>query len=338
MAATKEISIIMPVHNMERYVDQALETVSNQDFKDWECIVVDDGSTDKSASICDAWAAKDPRIKVIHKPQGGVSSARNRGLAEATGRYITFVDSDDWVDSDFLSTLHNLIQRYDADIAQTGFLKEFRGFNRKKPLVAEEEVIERSVIPKKIIEDNTLPSYLWNKLFKREILEDVTFPEGKIYEDFDVFTSLADKINRIAFSPVITYHYRMRKRSITHDNCLKNLADYLASCEMRANKINSVEPSEFDDEKKNIYLYKLLVKVAKTIAREEPVAESRIKAVEEIRTRLKGLPEMDKTQVGSRNWERGKLILENPEAFIRKMQFSGKIDLHKRFCEYRKYK
>ena len=103
------VSIIIPVYNVEKYLNQCLESVLHQSFPDWECFIVDDGSTDRSGTICDAWAQVDSRFKVIHKSNEGVSSARNFVLNSATGKYISFIDSDDWVDEDYLSDMLNSI-------------------------------------------------------------------------------------------------------------------------------------------------------------------------------------------------------------------------------------
>ena len=110
------VSIIVPVYNVEKYINRCIDSILAQTFTDWECILVVDGSPDKSGEICDEYSARDSRIRVIHKPNGGVSSARNVGINLATGEWITFVDSDDFIDADSLFSMVELTKHYDADL------------------------------------------------------------------------------------------------------------------------------------------------------------------------------------------------------------------------------
>ena len=110
------ISIIIPVYNVSQYLNECIQSVVNQSYKDFECILIDDGSSDGSEIICDQWEQKDSRIKVIHQPNQGVSKARNRGIAEVQGEYITFIDSDDWIDSNYLNALLQPIEKYNVDL------------------------------------------------------------------------------------------------------------------------------------------------------------------------------------------------------------------------------
>lgn len=109
------ISIIIPVYNVKLYLDNCIQSVIQQSYTDFECILVDDGSTDGSSEICDQWAEKDNRIIIVHQPNGGVSSARNKGLEQAKGEYICFIDSDDWVDVDYLSAMINNLKEKETD-------------------------------------------------------------------------------------------------------------------------------------------------------------------------------------------------------------------------------
>ena len=119
----EKISVIVPVYNVENYIQYCLESLVNQTYKNLQIILVDDGSTDSSGYICDKYALKDKRIKVIHKSNGGLSSARNSGMQLADGNYIGFVDSDDFIMPTFYEELYNLLQKYDSDIAECEFLR-----------------------------------------------------------------------------------------------------------------------------------------------------------------------------------------------------------------------
>ncbi len=119
------ISVIIPVYNVKPYLDDCIQSVIRQDYTDFECILVDDGSTDGSSEICDQWAEKDNRIRVIHQFNGGVSSARNKGLEQAKGEYISFIDSDDWVDADYLSAMADRVKEKGVDLVVSGLSREF---------------------------------------------------------------------------------------------------------------------------------------------------------------------------------------------------------------------
>ena len=120
------ISIIIPVYNVKLYLDNCIQSVIQQSYTDFECILVDDGSTDGSSEICDQWAEKDNRIIIVHQPNGGVSSARNKGLEQAKGEYICFIDSDDWVDVDYLSAMINNLKEKETDLIICGLTQEFK--------------------------------------------------------------------------------------------------------------------------------------------------------------------------------------------------------------------
>ena len=123
------ISIIIPVYNVKLYLDNCIQSVIQQSYTDFECILVDDGSTDGSSEICDQWAEKDNRIIIVHQPNGGVSSARNKGLEQAKGEYICFIDSDDWVDVDYLSAMINNLKEKETDLIICGLTQEFPSLN-----------------------------------------------------------------------------------------------------------------------------------------------------------------------------------------------------------------
>jgi glycosyltransferase involved in cell wall biosynthesis len=186
-----KISVIIPVYKVEKYLRQCVDSVLAQTHSDLEVILVDDGSPDNCGAICDEYAEKDSRVKVIHKENGGQGSARNRGLDAATGEYIAFVDSDDWVDSDMYESLLKLLLEHDADIAE-GSYRFFRPWknqnqtlecpNTQKVCVWEGlQILERFYFGPDLFSDVAV--MVWNKLYKAQILRDLRFREGFIYED-----------------------------------------------------------------------------------------------------------------------------------------------------------
>lgn len=240
------ISVIVPVYNIENYVGLCIESIIKQTYANLEIILVDDGATDKSGSICDLYALKDPRIIVIHKTNGGLVSARKAGLEKSSGEYISYVDGDDWIEEDFIESLYSLIVQTSSDIVCAGYKRDL--FNKSISLL--------NVIPKGCYENESLDkirskmisygnffrhgitTYVWNKLFKREILLDSQINVDSritIGEDAAVTYSVLLKTKKVCISDNCSYHYRQREDSMlkTHSAYekdavkLKILNDYL---------------------------------------------------------------------------------------------------------------
>ena len=136
-----KLSVVIPVYNVEKYLDKCVESIVNQTFKDLEIILVDDGSTDESGKMCDEWTEKDTRIKVIHKINGGLSSARNAGIKQAKGEYISFIDSDDFVEQDMYATMVEALDRTGKDIASCGRIVDLWGEREKREFSLKSERI-----------------------------------------------------------------------------------------------------------------------------------------------------------------------------------------------------
>ena len=227
------VSIIIPVYNVEKYLDKCITSVVNQTYKNLEIILIDDGSPDNCPAICDAWKSRDSRIKVIHQQNGGLSHARNEGLKIATGEFIGFVDSDDWIEPEMYETLLTAIQENDADIAVCNYQSEHekaqvviqKPESPSKKIYTEVEALELLLSGKSFIR-----SVVWNKLFKSHLLTDLLFPEGKIYED-SLWTPQAIGRSKIIVTiDLVLYHYFFREESLSHDvhnlyNALKDIFD-----------------------------------------------------------------------------------------------------------------
>lgn len=208
-----KISIIVPVYNVEKYLRECLDSIISQTFTDWECLLIDDGSPDKSGEICDEYAAKDSRIRVFHKENGGVSSARNVGLDNTTGKYITFIDSDDLILPSMLEELIKVAEHENADIVQSaGPIKENVVESGKVTRMTREQVLDENFG----FTDFYKPS-LWLGLYKSSLFVDVRFPNNiHFYEDFVVLTLLAAKSNGVVFIDKRYYHYIQREGSANH--------------------------------------------------------------------------------------------------------------------------
>lgn len=211
------ISIIIPVYNVEEYLNQCLDSIINQSYNNLEIIIIDDGSTDNSSKICDEFAIKDNRIKVIHKSNGGLSDARNIGIENSNGKYIFFVDSDDFIDNIMIEKLYKLIKANDADISMCNFTYYYND-DLKHELIespVKNDILNRQEAIDKLFEEkNWFYVVAWNKLYKKEIWDDIKFPKGYIHEDEAVIHKVFMKCNKIVTTSESLYFYRQVKGSI----------------------------------------------------------------------------------------------------------------------------
>ena len=210
------ISIIVPIYNVEPYLRRCVDSLLRQSYEDFELILVDDGSPDNCGNICDEYAAEDSRVRVVHKPNGGLSDARNAGLEIAQGEYIAFVDSDDWIAKDYLARLLAALLETDADICECDVFRtsgEETSSEQGTPAVYKTiEALEQ------LIHDGVFRQHVWNKLYRREIIADILFPKGKTNEDefwtYQVFGN-AKKVAKISD---VLYFYFQRPGSIMGEN------------------------------------------------------------------------------------------------------------------------
>lgn len=245
-----KISVVVPVYKVEQYIDRCMESLIKQDFDSYEIILVDDGSPDNCGSICDKYAEKYEYVKVVHKKNGGLSSARNAGIQVASGEYLFFVDSDDWVDKKALSTLYNIAVDTEAEIV-SGSYQLAKSVDDKKTSDNKIRVFNR---------DDALEYYLrrgmssiiseypaWSKLYKRDLFRDEEFPVGQLYEDVATVFKLIKKTNKYAKTEKIIYYYFQNTSSITH-NKFKN-------SDMDAIKIGKQLVEETKNERESIQKY-----------------------------------------------------------------------------------
>lgn len=222
----KKLSVIVPVYGEDEYLDECIESIVNQTYKNLEIILVDDGSPDRCPEICDKWAETDNRIVVIHKPNGGLVSGRKAGMDRATGDYIGYVDGDDWIEPDYLMNLITQLEQNDADIAMSGFVKDLFGKTIECKNLLECGCYQKNDIETKIIpgmmcmEDTNLGSvytYVWNKVFKADIVRDcqqMVDNRVVIGEDSTVVYPAILKAERICITNDTGYHYRQRMNSL----------------------------------------------------------------------------------------------------------------------------
>lgn len=205
------ISVIVPVYKVEELLPQCVDSILNQTFRDFELWLVDDGSPDRCGEMCDEYAAKDARIRVIHKPNGGLSDARNAALDKVTGEYITFVDSDDWLPPDSFQTMYDALVKNGADVAVGNMLSVTdEGEEGKFYWPAEKETV--------LTGDDVFQTFCQpcapNRLYRAEIFKELRYPVGRLYEDVFIYHNVLDHVNKLVFTGRLNYYYRLRSGSI----------------------------------------------------------------------------------------------------------------------------
>mgnify|MGYP004604689013 FL=1 len=212
------ISVIVPIYKVEKYLETCVMSLIHQTYENLEIILVDDGSPDKCPEICDAYEKKDDRIRVIHKENGGLSDARNAALEKTTGKYITFVDSDDYVDAEYIEKLYNALIQYNASAAICGIriTDESRTVTDQIAVTehAESEVYKGTDIIKKELQGEWVLVTSWGALFRADIFKKLRFPVGRHYEDEYVFCEIYDDLEQIVCIPDNMYFYLQRVDSI----------------------------------------------------------------------------------------------------------------------------
>lgn len=210
---SKTVSIIVPIYNVEKYIYECVDSLIGQTYRDIEIILVDDASPDNCPAICDEYAQKDSRIKVIHKINGGLSDARNAGIEVASGDYLIFVDSDDYITLDMVEQMIYMAEKSGADIAACGYTGDEAGLSREPvedfAVAGSAEALKYILIEKRI---NTSAS---TKLFARELFADVRFPVGKIYEDYATIYKALHLAKKVAYTEAKKYYYRPNPTGIT---------------------------------------------------------------------------------------------------------------------------
>lgn len=209
-----DISVIVPIYNVEEYLARCIDSILDQTFQDMEIILVDDGSTDSSNVICDYYAVKDERIKVIHKPNEGLSCARNDGIKASSAPYIMFVDGDDWVEPTFCEEPFRMAITNDADLVLFSFAKIYKGRQKVQ--------IDTGMPDGILSEDSAIWFNInvwdaaWVGFYKRDLFEEIQYPIGKIYEDTGTSHRLIHSANKVCLLNSCLYNYRVgRPGSIT---------------------------------------------------------------------------------------------------------------------------
>ena len=227
------ISVIVPVYNVEAFLEPCVRSIIGQTYRRLEIILVDDGSPDNCPQLCEQWAQKDERIRVLHKENGGLSDARNAGLKAATGEFVLFVDSDDWIAPEMAEKMLDAMVEYKADMVLCQYTEVFpngkmlRKYDGKRAV----RVYGRQEMFKLLLEDLEVTNHVWRRLYKRKLLPENLFPVGKNFEDMYVMAELTEKCETFVSLNDVYYYYRANPDGIMKTKTSKNLNDYLDALE-----------------------------------------------------------------------------------------------------------
>lgn len=250
------ISVIVPVYKVEPYLNQCVESILCQTYSDLEILLIDDGSPDRCGQICDDYEKQDSRVKVFHTENHGLSAARNFGLQYATGEYIGFIDSDDWIKPEMYEVLFRRLHEAEYDIIVCGYdTISDKKSSEWKPM---EMAYDHDEALTSLI-DEKINNAVWNKLYSKELLQrsivhGVLFPEGKNYEDVAAMYRIVDNAKSVAMISEVLYHYRIRSGSITKTYTAKNLIDYSDSKLSRYVFFKNRYPVLYEEKKEKLLL------------------------------------------------------------------------------------
>ena len=262
MEENEKISLIVPVYNVEKYLEKCVNSILKQTYKNLEIILVDDGSRDKSTEICDKLKKVDNRIIVVHKNNGGLSDARNVGIEIATGNYLGFIDSDDYIQNDMYEYLYKLIKENNADIS----ICDYKIIYEDEDFQVEEKINRIQTYTKidamkELLKRNQIQDYAWNKLYKRNLFSNIKYPVGRKMEDLGTTYKLFDKANKIIKGNQKKYFYLQRIGSIVNNKTIDLFIDkYELSFERYnylKNKYGEVIENEIDMVQKILELYQI---------------------------------------------------------------------------------
>jgi len=251
-----KISIIVPIYNVEEYVEKCIKSLINQTYKNIEIILVDDGSTDSSYDICKKYSETDSRINLIHKENGGLSDARNVGIENATGEYITFLDSDDWLSYNYCETMIKEINETKADIVMCNLVNVYNDdyvFKNKsdynKDIYSNIQALEKF--------EDTINVVAVAKLYKKNLFDNLRYKVGKIHEDEFMFHRIFFKANKIVCLDIQMYAYRQRQNSITTSRFSLKRLDIIDALEDRINFYEENSLEKLKEKTRAAYMYLL---------------------------------------------------------------------------------
>ena len=238
------ISVVLPIYNIESYLDRCMEAVLNQTYSNLEILMVDDGSPDSCPQMCDRYAEQDSRVRALHKENGGLSDARNYGIARARGEYITCIDPDDYVDSDYVEYLYRLIDKYETKMSICQHVTEYDNGSVKDHGSSGDELMDIETCLRRMLYHDVIDTSAWAKLYHRSLFDTVSYPVGKIFEDIGTTYALMMQCDAgIAVGYESKYHYMYHMNSIVNSSFSPRKFDLLEMTDKMGREVVSVYPS-----------------------------------------------------------------------------------------------
>lgn len=239
---TPLISVILPVYNVEVYLERCIKSVCEQTYKNLEILLIDDGSTDSSGVICDNYAEEDKRIRVFHKKNGGLSDARNYGIKNASAEWVSFIDSDDFVDRDYIQYLFELIVKYDTDMSICQHRVCFENGKQKEYGTNGDILLTNKKCIEKMLYHDVIDTSAWGKLYRTRLFNEVQYPKGKLFEDIATTYALMLQCKDIAVGLESKYNYILRKNSIVYGSFNPKKLDLLEMTDQMARNVLNYYP------------------------------------------------------------------------------------------------
>lgn len=281
----EKISVIVPVYKVEPYLRRCVDSILAQSYTNLEIILVDDGSPDNCPAICDEYAEKDDRVRVIHKPNGGLSDARNAGLDIATGEWLSFIDSDDWIEPSMYETLMINANNHRAQISIGGVFDELmteNGIIVKKTTAGDSITTEFREKLDAIRHFLTHSWSAWDKIYRREVFDGIRYPVGEINEDEAIALRLLNNCNRVVYTNEPFYHYISRPESITTSSFSLKKLDWYRHCKANLEWIRENHP-ELEDLAAARYRGSLLWTLTEIALSDDSYSEERIALISELK-------------------------------------------------------
>lgn len=293
------ISVIVPVYNVNKYIRKCVDSIIEQTYTNLEIILVDDGSTDGAEIICDEYSKNDKRIKVIHKPNGGLSEARNVGIDIANGKYISFIDSDDYVENNYIELLYKSIKKNDADISVSSYMQVYNDGKKIDKSTGRVACLDSETSLYKMLYNDEIGISAWAKLYKIELFKQIRYPKGKLFEDVSTTYKLFDIAEKISVCSEPTYNYMIRNNSITNKNFEPQKMDLIELTQMMCEDIKSKYPKlENACDRRLMYAHlAMLSEIANSKNKFLKEQKKIMKYINENRSKvlkIKELPELDK--------------------------------------------
>lgn len=254
----KLVSIIIPVYNVEHYLGHCLDSLLDQTYENIEILAIDDGSKDSSLQLLYKYAAKDRRIHVLTQANSGPSAARNLGLSKCRGDYITFADSDDWVEMKMIERLVEAMEKDESDIAICGHWISYPHF-KFKVCNSKPQLLNQKQAVKMILEDKIIKNYAWGKMYRRTLLPMLYFPVNQIYEDVRSIYKVFLQAERFSLLGEPLYYYRMRQGSITYSLPANNASEMKKAYQEQRHEVAKIYPDLIGCTDMNLYKATFLI-------------------------------------------------------------------------------